>query len=114
MEYVDLLSRRLLCLVLIAWLSGCGATAGTHARELDNRRLQTDIAVICHDLSTHTPGRGDLHARLRVDANGLIRLFRHPDTRNPRRDTRRSIELAIEDLKGCDGTVATQLRSITD
>ena len=99
----------LLGVVLPGWLSACDGTGGpAPAKNLDNRRLQTDIAVICHDVSAHAGRLTDgVRARLRADASGLVYLFRNPDSLNPRRDTRRSIELALEDLQRCDPTVAT-------
>ena len=100
-------------MVLVGWLSACGGTGEpAPAKDLDNRRLQTDIAVICHDASAHGGGLTDgVRARLRADASGLICLIRNPDSLNPRHDTRRSIELALEHLHGCDEAIATQLRS---
>ena len=103
----------LLGVVLAGWLSACDGTGRpAPAKNLDNRRLQTDVAVICHDVSAHAARLTDgVRARLRADASGLVYLFRNPDSLNPRRDTRRSIELALEDLQRCDPTAATLLRS---
>ena len=60
----------LLGVVLPGWLSACDGTGGpAPAKNLDNRRLQTDIAVICHDVSAHAGRLTDgVRARLRADA----------------------------------------------
>jgi hypothetical protein len=109
--YGEGVRRGLLSLCLLAGLCGCDAGVhGQHTTTLDNRKLQTDIAILCHDLARGSgTAPGDVHARLQRDANGLIQLLHDPDSLNTRRDTQRSITLALEHLRDCDSAVAKQL-----